>query len=479
MYMKKILFIIYYEAIEYLLCIKEQLEKFLFEVITYPLFRYAYDSNDKINNYQEHLNQFINDNEPDIILWWFIDVPISVFKYIKESNKKIYFILHNFDDPVNLSNDIFEKCKLFDLVITPCKNSIYLYKLFSKSMNVIYQPIGFDQNYYFPIKNLTETQFDKYKCDIAIYCNNLFIDKDFYPNQYINTYDLIKNIVEYSKKNNKKFNIYGTHIIKEYFPENYFGNVSYCDINLIYNNSHIVLTTHADSETSVINDTVMTILGTGSILFIDKIKDINNILTNNVNCIMMEKDNYVDQIDEVLNKYSSYDFMKENAVNISFKYTWEIWTKQIFIQYSLAKFDNDFYSLLYGLDVQNLINYWTTTGINNMDICYNFNVPDFFDHQSYIETTNLISVSKEYTYMHWRRFSKNIKFIIKQKQKQNFDPENFGITIEQYYQICNVLNKIKSGHNKTGDLFELFRVCNNIPYIKINDIIEQYYDTCE
>ena len=66
--MKKIVIISFYELKEYLMYIKELLLDYHYDVIHYPLFQYAYDANDKLKDYKEHLSEFITKEKPDIAL---------------------------------------------------------------------------------------------------------------------------------------------------------------------------------------------------------------------------------------------------------------------------------------------------------------------------------------------------------------------------------------------------------------------------
>lgn len=133
----KIAIISFYELKEFLLCVKKCFEQYCFEVINYPLFMYAYDKHDKIDNYAEHMNKFIANNGVNIVLWWFLDVPVSVFNTIKCNNKDVIFVMYNSDDPVNLTSELFEKAKIFDVILTPTQNSVDKYKFISGVDNVI------------------------------------------------------------------------------------------------------------------------------------------------------------------------------------------------------------------------------------------------------------------------------------------------------------------------------------------------------
>lgn len=478
--MRKLLFIIFYEAKDYLLYIKEQFEKYQIEVITYPLFRYAYDANDKIPDYKEHLNKFINETNPDIVLWWFTDVSIDVFKYVIQLNKNRYFIIYNSDDPINLNKDIFDKCKLFNLIVTPCNGSIYKYKLFSSNKNILFGPFGFDPNLHFPINPDEFINYDKelnrFSADISIYCHNLFMNKEYFPSQRIYFPDMITNLSTYAKNNNRVFKLYGPHTFKEYYPENYCGDVEYYNINMLHNFSKLNIVLHGDPSSSLaINQYVMSVLGSGGVLMIDNIKDIDKILTDGKDCLVLDDVNYIKQINYVLNNYNAYSKIKTNAVNAAANYSWDEWVKKIYVKYCLDKIDTDFYADLYGLDKnEDLVDHWKNIGLGNGEICYRFDVPDNFNHEEYICKFKLEGKSKEYAYLHWFSNSKNDIYLKRQSENTFFDPEAYNITIDNYYNICYLLQKLKNHEQKNNALIELNQYCNNIPYVKINEIIDQY-----
>jgi hypothetical protein len=267
--MLKLLFIIFYEPKNYLNHIKKQFEKRGIEVDTYPLFRYAYDSNDKIADYKHHLNKHIQESSPDIIFWWFIDVPTDVFQFVSEQNPKCFFVIYNSDDPFNLSKDLFDVCKNFDLIITPSQPSLSKYRRLSHSQNVIYFPFGADPETFIPLDN-TEEDNAKYQCDISLYSHNFYINKEIYPNQAFYLPNLIKEIDCWSKEKGYTFRLYGTPVIKEYFPNLYHGDLPYHEINSLYNCSRINLSFHGDcSAGPALNQHDIAIMASGGLLVSD------------------------------------------------------------------------------------------------------------------------------------------------------------------------------------------------------------------
>ena len=483
--MIQLLFIIYYDAKDHLLCIKEQFKKYGIEVTTYPLFKYAYDVHDKISDYKENLNNFLKQLDPEIIFWWFIDVPIDVFKYIKEENNNKYFIMYNSDDPYNLNKDLFDKCKFFDLIMTPSYDSVYKYNIFSFKKNVLHVPFGFDSDANFQIINssISKEKIKKYSCDISLYCYDFFVNRKMYSNQYIYIIDLINNISSYCKTNNKSFKIFGSYIIKEYFPELYAGEIKYKYINLLYNFSKINLSVHGNQNNNLtFNQHIFSILGSSGLLFVDRIKNMDKILTDNQNCIIMNQNNYVNQIDEIFKNYDTnpnyYDKIKTNARNLALNYSWEQFVKKIVLSYGKDNFNKKLYAMIYNRnESEDLLNYWINKGIENKEICYSFKIPSGFNYDEYIVNNKLSIRTIEYAYYHWYNYSKDMDYF-KQKKSNDININNLGVTMDQYYKTCVLLSELKNARDKHDKLIELQIHCDKIPTIQINEIINSYLSSC-
>lgn len=480
--MKKLLIIGFYELKDYLVCIKEQFEMYYYTVIEYPLFRYAYDSYDKKEDYKEHLNKYINDNKPDIILWWFFDIPFGVMKYIKEKHSNIIYIMFNYDDPLNINNELYNKASLFDIVCTPCKGNMYKYKLYSNVNTVIYTPFGFDTKIFKSLSindiDILKKNSDNYECDISMVCYNMYMDKNHYSKQYIYKPELIRNIINYCKEKNKIFKLYGPMVLKEYYPEVYNGDIAYHNLNLLFNMSKINIITHPVSDISLsLDQYVMSILGSGGLLLIDEIKDIDKLLIDEHHCMYLNKTKYIEQIDEILSDINRYDIIKEDAYEYAQKFTWNQWVKTLISEIGIRSFDPNLYAELYDLDKNNdLLSYWKNEGISKKDICYKFNVPTNFDHENYKQDHNLKD-NIYYTYLHWFLQSKDEKYMKHNGGKTSVDLNKLNISMEQYYDICMLLNKISKYNTIDKGFNELNNICNAIPYINIMEIIDNYVNS--
>lgn len=482
--MKKVLLIIYYEIVDYLLSIKNQLEKFHMDVIIYPLFKYAYDVNSKIINYKEDLNKFIVNNEPDIVLWWFLDVPLDVFTFVIQNNRNAYYIMYNSDDPENLDKELFDKCKLFDLIITPCEESIYLYKTFSDK-TACFIPFGYDENdiYSLPKELYTGEDYENYSCDICIHIQNLYSDEKKYPHQFVCCTGFINDIIKYCKEKKKKIYIYGPYIINDFFPQYYRGLLPYSKQKFAYNFSKINITLHLNCKISLhTNNILFPMLASGNILMIDRVKNFDKILTDSKDCIFIDDKNYINQVNEILENYNKYEYIKTNAIETAKKYSWYNWVKKIVYHYSIEHFDGDFYSKLYNIDKnENLLEYWKNRFDDKMEICYKFNVPKNFLCNKYRNDNFLHKYSDELSYLDWHMKSKNDKYlsnIPKQNKNKHIDLENH-ITMDLYYNICTILEKIRNNNERDKNLLLLGNFVNKLCLENINDILDKYLESVE
>jgi hypothetical protein len=470
--MKKILIVSYYELKDYFLYIKTLFEQYMFTVSNYPLFRYVYDAHDKLENYEEHMDNYIGEYNPDIILWWFLDVPTLMFDNIKKYNPDKYFIMFNADDSVNTSYEVFAKAKNFDLVVTPCEEYIHLYNFHSGVQDVIHGPMGYDPEIFKQVDN------KDYECDISMLTYNLFMDKNVFPNQVVYKPELIDNIIKFSKEHNYKFNLYGSYVLSELYPDNYCGEIPYDKLHLLFNNSKINIISSPDKNRSLyINEYVFPILASGGLLLHDNTKDIDKILENNKNCILYDDYNYLSNIKHILENYDQYIHIKHTGVETATKYSWDNWVENIIKEYGKKYFSNDTYANLYDLNKNDdLLLYWLDTGIVKKEFCFKFSVPENFDYDQYILKYD-IKKDIHFAYYHWNINSKHPRFM-KKKKKQigNGIITVEGTTTEDYYISCYLFNKIKQYNTRDDGLKELDIFCSTIPYIKINSILKNYVD---
>lgn len=508
--MKKILLVNYYGMKDSIKCAGESLEKLGYIIDSYPLFRYAYDINDKKENYKDHFNQYIQETLPDIIFWWFIYVHVDIIRFISVNNPKCYSILFCWDDPfiwIDKNTNISEKCPYFDLAVTACEESIDEYKKYG-TKDVVFCPPGYDTKINYP---MDETN-DKYQCDISICCTNLYEDSNIYSDQYINRRELIDIIVEGSTSGGEEdkgnisdigytFHIYGPEFMKYRYPDNYKGFIEYNKLNEIHNKSKINICTHVcSSKSNYINERSILVLGSGGLLMVDPVKNINTIINDN-ECIFIQKDRVVDQIKEILsdisNNIGKYKTIKHNGHKRSMEYTWDKWAEKIHKKIGMYFFNDTTYRTLYNIpeNIVNLKDYWEKEGIFYNHIPFVFDVPKNFDYPQYsmdnstnenntitseVSEAKLSTKSKEYLYWHYRIYSRLPRYILQFDSKKNFDIKDIlnkcKIDSSGWFKINNIFKSITKADNTDRNLLLLETLNRQYPYSDVNSLLSLYFD---
>ena len=477
--MKKILIITFYGFKDYFLYIKEQLEILDYEVYDYPLFKYAYDVNDKIDKYEIHMNKYINEISPDIILWWFLGIPISVVKYIKDNHPNIFYIMHNSDDPVNVCEDILEKAKMFNLIISPCLDSVSVYKLYSETSNVIFTPSGYNPNIFYKIDDIGMVE-SKYHSDISFFCTDLYSGNKFENTQFIKRRILIDELVQYSDKNNKIFKLWGPNTLKQYYKNNYVSHLSNEELNLVYNCSKLNVTTHPFSfKNKCVSRDEITIFGSGGLVFMDKATGLDELFIPNKHCIYIDKDSIEDQLNDIFSNIKKYDITRNNAHKlVKNNYTWNHWIDTVHIEITKHFFSPNIYKELNNIvcNTNDLWGHWLKIGKSKGLLCTKQNIPSNFKYELYALDNNLSDKSKEYLYNHWSKNGKETKYsLIKNK---SIDTGDLNLIPEICIDIFQKLNKIKNKNTTNEGLDDLQQLLDGNPGIDINKIIDKYINLC-
>ena len=426
--------------------------------------------------------------KPDIIIWWFLDVPSDVFKYIKSNNKSTYFIMFNFDDPCNFNTELLEKAKIFDLVLSPCIDNLHKYAVYSGVTNTKFMPIGYDPKYFYPIDldnpcGLLEPEdIEKYTSDISVLCYTMY-DGVYYPDQQVTRKQLYTDIIAYCKKNKKTFKIYGSHALTEIFPENYVGDINYLNLNKVYNLSKIIINTHPHclNYTAISDD--MNILGSGALLLVDRVKNIEKILIDHRDCIVL-KDSYIQQINHILSHYDMYKPIRSVGYEKSKNYTWDNLIEQIHIEITKHFFDPAIYLENYDINIDrgldqalDAFEHFRTIGVKKNYIGFSYDVPENFRFKDYIEDINLVSPSKYRAYLHWYLNGRNTDYMKDKKNNNTINNiEDYNTNVEQWFMINATLYRISDYKTRDIGLGELSDLCKNNPKLKINDLINIFFD---
>jgi len=492
--MKKLLIVGFYELKEHLLFIANQFEKYGYEIDSYPLFRFGFDPNDKVDDIQEHFNNYVTKSDPDILLLWFFDVNPKIIRYVKSENPHVKFIMFNGDDPMNFNTALMEKCKTCDTVVTSCNDGLSKYKRFAGVKNVMFQPHGYDPNYFYKLKSddITDEDRQNFGCDISFIVFNMY-DDPYYSHQDIPRKKLVDDLIRYCKENDKTFKIFGPTAIKTYCPDNYAGEIGYLDQNKLFNLSKINLVTHPFcNKDSPITDLEMKILGSGGLLVTDRFKNIDEIFKDGDSVCVLDKDGYIEQIDDILGdgdnkkrkrqKNINISKIKENGAKLAERYSWGEWVLQLHIVLNKAEFDPSFYRELYGIesDVHDdkLWDDWLESGLTQNRLTSKFRVPTSFQHEGYAEFNSLDVINKHMLYLHWKTHGKDKMWMIKGNKGTglHMDASLVDTSVEEVFEINTMLTEIKKSKDKTDALERLSNRCKNSPYIKINKILQMYLE---
>jgi hypothetical protein len=314
----KLLLITYYGERDSLLYAANSLRKIGYDVINYPLFQYSEDTHSKLDNYLQHFDTFINDENPSVILWWYLP-NVDCLKHIYNLHKDRLHTMFNWDDPfvwdIQTHTKIDKKSKFFDIAFISCEHSINNY--ISNGTPEAYRLYpGYDPSVNFP-KNNTE-----FKYDVSIGITNLYEDKNFYKDQIINRKEFIDNLTSIT---NLKIAIYGPEKLRSLYPNNYIGFVNYDKLNDVFNDSKLNISLHVCNKDKYINERTILILGSGGLLFVDPVIGIQETLKDS--CIYIEKDSYIQQIQHIINNYDSFQDIKLKGHTTSKQFTWDKWAE--------------------------------------------------------------------------------------------------------------------------------------------------------
>lgn len=307
----------------------DSLEKLGYNVIDFPFIRYSRDIHDAKENYLELFIDFINHNNVDVILWWCFDISTSNFEYlISKINQNIKQIYFNWDEPFNwVCCDIEHKAKYLDCAFITCEETISKYKIHG-CKDAYMCLCGHDKN----IHNIIfgDVDDEKFDCDISICCTNLYENQETYPDQYISRKKLIDDIYANQVTYRYKFHVYGPPFLEKLYPNSYKGYISYSESNTLFNKSKINICTHVIcNKNKYLNERAILIAGSGGLLYIDPIKGLDEIFAINVDCVTINKDDFMNQIVDILNNYDQYYDIRYNIYKKSKMYTWDNWAQNI------------------------------------------------------------------------------------------------------------------------------------------------------
>lgn len=331
--MKNICIVCYYEIREALYEAKKSLEKLGYKIMGFPMYKYIHDVNEKIENYADTFINFINENHIDVVLWWFINIKTSEFKFIKD-NTQVKYMLFNWDDPFNWNLcDLANKASYFDAVFITCKENEINYINNGTKIAHCLLP-AFSPEIHNPVTNFNISDYEKYNCDISFCCTNLYETSE-YNNQYIKRKKIVDDIYENQKKYDYTFHIYGPSFLKKKYADSYRGFINYNDLNKLFNYSKINLCTHVlCNADGYVNERVILIGGSGGLLLVDNVKGIDKYFEPNKDIYILDRENYVTQIVEILSNIDqAIEMRKSFNLKCNLFYTYDNWANFIHDKY--------------------------------------------------------------------------------------------------------------------------------------------------
>jgi hypothetical protein len=390
--------------------------------------------------------------------------------------------MFNSDDPMNFNSELIEKAKIFDMVVTSCEANLHKYKIMAGVKKVLFLPHSFDPMYFHP---LTEEEKDDedlldFDCDVSMILYTLY-DDPFFKNQYVKRKQLLDDLIQ---NTDLKIKLYGPSFLKEVYPDNYVDEAWYLEQNKLFNMSKLNLVTRPTNlKKNFITDTDLKIMGSGGLLLIDNFKGMSTIFKKDENCIVINKENYIDQIKDIVKNYKDYQNIRSAAAKDSLQYTWNNWVKNIHIGYVQSKFNPRIYKQLYDLEIDDdkLWDYWLDEGMQKNHIPYNFKIPNNFNHDDYAELNVPEEKNIKKLYLHWYEHSKDISYFKKTKGKgasgDITDTEKTNTCSEEVFRCFDILSKIRNPtYDKNIMVDELGIFCENNPRVNINCILDTFFN---
>lgn len=514
--MKKILIVSFYELKEHLLYISDTLKNYMYDVDYYPLFCYAYDKTSKISNYIDHFDKYIKNSKPNIILWWFLDIPEDDIKLIVSNNENIYYVMFNND--IKNINFVIKKSLYFNLVIATNEEDRKIYTEYNKKNKILYVDFNcityksiLNDNYFYKIEM-------EYMCDIFIIvcCENKKNENH------------IDKLIQYLDGNNIKYKMLSLCWNKEEINTDK-NNI---EMNKTINSSKIILcdifnckcgntcekinikdiSQYTDIQCENHNDTteyeiyckklIYNILLSGNLLMTFEIKNMNisinslygqkitneddiekyNIIKN-TDYIDVDNDDIIKKIEDILTNYNNTKNIVTNGQVKMHKLLWNDFG--MFLHENISKFffNPQSYASLYELNLKmDLWDHWLK---NKKNICYDFEVDPAFDYKKFahdnyhIQKRDIKVENIKKLYLEWIQKGKSNLYIKKTIKDVMFEIENTNLTMEQWFELNVIFNETRNGSTMILGLQKLHKFQKNNELVDVNKMLDMYIKLCD
>ena len=273
----------------------------------------------KGSNHYAHIIGDLEVQKPDIVLFWRAEtLDASQLQKIKRAIRKP-FAFYSWDDPYQWEKreSLRDKCPYINFAFSCCADSVKTYTRYG-SQKAFFLPPGFDPSVHYPEHD------ENFSCDISIVCTNFYDDPNVTPYPHINRRKFIEEII--AKAPDIKTHIYGPENFAAIFSLHYKGWMSFDQSRKVFSNSKINICTHIRPDGNMyINERVTQILGSGGLLYVDKTRNMDKLLTDK-ECVLIDKNNFVQQVQDILNNYEQYQEIKSKGYEKAMKtFTWDVW----------------------------------------------------------------------------------------------------------------------------------------------------------
>lgn len=315
------------------------LELLKYKIHLFPYLSYKMNKNE---NLIQDFHQLLKNYDINICLWWNNSVSKEDFDEMKKKNESLKHIFYNWDPYLyeyskykteNWVQRIEDKKYIY-------KNIDYIFTCFGKEVSII-QNENINKNIFYNAPGFDKTisyfeENEHYKCDISLVTTNLYEDNQEFPFEATNVtrFEIVDYL--YSMRSTIKFHIYGPLKFKEKYKECYKGFITYNNCKKIFSNSKINLSIHPityelnnpDCEKEYFSERVPQILGCKGLLMTNSY--LHHILKPNIDYIHIDKNNYKEKINEIIQNNKDYDIIRNNGYQKGLlNYQWTNWALKI------------------------------------------------------------------------------------------------------------------------------------------------------
>ena len=458
-------FVSFYDIKEYILSLKLAFEQHLYKIENYPLYRFAYDQNDKLDNYSVHLVKYLQKIQPDVVFWIFLDVDIDTFRQVRASLPKSTQLVMYLADQTPINESFLAKLKNFDYLVIHHLESVKKIVDYSAMPleRILYLPPCYDNTMFKP----GDKPVEKYHSDL-VYLNYNY-------NEQIE--QLVRQLVEFSANRKLRFSIYGSSQYRATFPDNYVSSYGYLEQPLITNSAKLVITDDPNQVIRIMGQKrLFAGVGMGMTEYTSLyIGEYHQIDTQKLERLLTNGDQYLKELEAAMEQLTES--------------TYENMATKLHQKMCLDRFDAEFYQKTFYPDVRmvdpsTIKRHYLETGMVDRVFPAKFTVPKQFDDISYKKSLESASTphydNPHYLYYHWKRHSNNLAYIrndeIDLSQIMTHTQMRPNIS---FNNLCQLFKVFIDFHNDGGDQTQLLvrfaQIVGESPNVDLNSCLKMFF----